>query len=65
MGELLILLHAAVTTQKMAGEVIVSTLWRLNIYGEIVVWCYRASKILVFHHANLPQMEYKNPAFCN
>jgi len=36
MGALLFLLHAAVTTLKMAGGAIVSALRRLNVYGAIV-----------------------------
>jgi len=36
MRALLFLLHAAVTTLKIA-DAIVSTLWHLNVYGEIVV----------------------------
>jgi len=42
-------------------------LWR--ICGEIVVWCNRARKFLVFNHAKLPETEYKNTndssALCN
>jgi len=51
MRPLLFLLHAAVTTLKMTGDVIVSALWRLNAYGKIVVWCYsdRTQKFLVFN----------------
>jgi len=33
MRALLFLLHAAVTTQKMAGDAVVSALWRLIVYG--------------------------------
>ena len=48
MRALLFLLHAVVTMLKMAGDAIVSTLWRLNVYGEIIarllfdateLWC--------------------------
>jgi len=36
MRKLIFLLHAAVTTLKMAGDAIVSALWRLNVYGAIM-----------------------------
>jgi len=36
MRALLILLHSAVTTLKVAGDAIVSALWRLNVYGAIM-----------------------------
>jgi len=43
MRALLSLLHAAVTTQKTAGDSIVSALWRYTRlwgkYGEFF-WCY-------------------------
>jgi len=36
MRALLSLLHVVVTTLKMAGDAIVSALWRLNVHGAIV-----------------------------
>jgi len=33
MRALLFLIHAAVTAQKMAGDAVVSALWRLIVYG--------------------------------
>ena len=36
MRALLFLLHAAVTTLKMAGDTITNALWGLNIYGVIM-----------------------------
>jgi len=58
MRALLFLLHAAVTTLKIASDAIVSAFWHLNRYGAIVasffVRCYRTWKFLVFDHAKLP-----------
>jgi len=36
MHALQFLFHAVVTTLKMAGDAIVSALWRLNVYGAVV-----------------------------
>jgi len=43
---LLFLLHVAVTMLKMAGDVIVSALWRLKISGAIMVrWLFVSIKL--------------------
>jgi len=60
MRALLFLLHAAFTTLKAASDTIVSALWHFKglwrNYGEIVVWCCRTRKFLVFHHAKLREI---------
>jgi len=65
MCALLFLLHAAVTTQKMASDATVSALWRLNVYGAML----QNSKVSGFHHAKLLEIEYKSfdyfSALCN
>jgi len=69
MHALLSLLHAVVTMQKMTGDAIVSTLWNFKClwgnYGKIVVWCYRTQTFLVFNHAKLAEIIYKNPVNSN
>jgi len=65
MRALLSLLHAAVTTQKMVIDAIVSALWRFKclwgIYGEVFVWWYRTRAFVVFNQAKLPEIVYKSP----
>jgi len=30
-------------------------------YSDVVVWCYRTRKFLVFNHAKFPEIEFKSP----
>jgi len=48
MRALLFLLHAAVGTLKMAGDAIVSILWRSNVYGEIVMRMFDVAELQRF-----------------
>ena len=64
MRALLFLLHAAVTKLKMAGDVILSSLWRLNVCGTITTrLLLDATELesLLFNHAKLTEIEYKRP----
>jgi len=45
----------------------VMRLWRYlwRNYGDVVVWCYRTRKFLVFNHAELLEIECKSPVHSN
>ena len=68
MRKLIFLLHAAVTTLKMAGDAIVSALWRLNVYGAIMhsLLFFSFIELECFwwsNHAKLFEIVYKKPAY--
>jgi len=62
MRALLFLLHDAVSTLNMAGDAILSALWRLTFYDAVITRSLFdvVRKFLVFNHAKLQENEYKS-----